>query len=81
MERHPVCEPDTPVEVPPNVELPICEPKPKVLGAKGLLLALQVCPNTDWDLNGLLDDCPKGLEEAYIFSYDVISKEEVGRKN
>lgn len=61
--------PNTPVEVPPNME-PV-EPKgvvvPNGLGAKGLLLALLVCPKTDWDPNGLLDDCPKGLVEPNIF--------------
>lgn len=55
--------PNTPVEVPPNKEPPVCEPKgvelPKGFGAKGLLLALLVCPKTDGDPNGLLDDCPK----------------------
>lgn len=55
--------PNTPVEVPPNKEPPVCEPKgvelPKGFGAKGLLLALFVCPKTDGDPNGLLDDCPK----------------------
>lgn len=56
--------PKTPVEVPPKMEPPVCEPKgvvlPKGLGANGLLLALLACPKTDWDPNGLLDDCPKG---------------------
>lgn len=57
--------PNTPVEVPPNTEPPVWEPKgfglPKEgLGANGLLLAL-VCPKTDWDANGLLDDCPKAV--------------------
>lgn len=63
--------PNTPVEVPPNMELPV-EPNgvvvvPKGLGANGLLLALFVCPKTDDDPNGLLDDCPKGLVEPNIF--------------
>lgn len=57
--------PNTPVEVPPKMELPVWDPKgvvlPKGLGANGLLLVLLVCPKTDWDPNGLLDDCPKGL--------------------
>ena len=58
--------PNTPVEVPPNIEPPVWEPKgvglPKEgLGANGLLLALLVCPKTDWDANGLLDDCPKAV--------------------
>lgn len=43
--------PNTPVEVPPNMEPPVCAPKgvvlPKGLGAKGLVVALLVCPNTD----------------------------------
>jgi len=55
--------PNTPVEVPPNKEPPVCEPKgvelPKSFGAKGLFLALLVCLKTDGDPNGLLDDCPK----------------------
>lgn len=42
--------PNTPVEVPPNMELPV-EPKgvvvPNGLGANGLLLALLFCPKTD----------------------------------
>lgn len=42
--------PNTPVAVPPNTEFPACEPNgdvlPKGLGAKGLLLALAVCPKT-----------------------------------
>lgn len=41
--------PNTPVDVPPNTEFPVCEPNgdalPKGLGAKGLL-ALAVCPKT-----------------------------------
>ena len=58
--------PNTPVEVPPNIDPPVCEPKgvglPKEgLGANGLLLALLVWPKTDWDANGLLDDCPKAV--------------------
>lgn len=65
--------PNTPVEVPPNMELAVCgAPKgvvvpPKGLGAKGLVLALLVWPKTDWDPNGLLDDCPKGLEPNILF--------------
>lgn len=55
--------PNTPVELPPNTEL--VKPKgvvvPNGLGAKGLLLALLVCPKTDWVPNGLLDDCPKAV--------------------
>ena len=43
--------PNTPVEVPPNMEPPVCAPKgvvlPKGLGAKGLVVALLVCPKTD----------------------------------
>jgi len=62
--------PNTPVEVPPKMEPPVCEPKgvvlPKGLGANGLLLALLVCPKTDWDPKGLFDDCPKGLVEPNI---------------
>lgn len=58
--------PNTPVEVLPKKELPVCDPKgvvlPKGLGAKGLLLALLVCPKTDCDPNGLLDDCPKAAK-------------------
>lgn len=58
--------PKTPVDVPPNKEPPVCEPKgvevPKGFGANGLLLALLVCPKTDGDPNGLLEDCPKGFE-------------------
>lgn len=41
--------PNTPVEVPPNTVFPVCEPNGDVLkglGAKGLLLALAVCPKT-----------------------------------
>lgn len=44
--------PNTPVDMPPKMEPPVCEPKglvvlPKGLGAKGLLLvALLVCPKT-----------------------------------
>jgi len=42
--------PNTPVEVPPNMELPVCEPNglvlPNGLGANGLVLEL-VCPKTD----------------------------------
>lgn len=56
--------PNTPVEVPPNMELPV-EPKgavaPNGLGENGLLLAL-VCPKTDWDPNGLLEDCPNAVQ-------------------
>lgn len=62
--------PNTPVEVPPKMEPPVCEPKGDVLpngfGANGLLFALFVCPKTDGDPNGLLDDCPKGLLEPNI---------------
>ncbi|GMQ02284.1 hypothetical protein CsSME_00048586 [Camellia sinensis var. sinensis] len=62
--------PKTLVEVPPKMEPPVCEPKgvvlPKGLGANGLLLALLACPKTDWDPNGLLDDCPKGLLDPNI---------------
>lgn len=58
--------PNTPVEVPPNMEPPVCAPKgvvlPKGLGAKGLVVALLVCPKTDWDPNGLLDDCPNAVK-------------------
>lgn len=63
--------PNTPVEVPPNIELPVCAPKgadvPKgVVGAKGLLLALLVWPNKDWDPNGLLpDDWPKAITTIF----------------
>ena len=53
------------VEVLPKMEPPVCEPKgvvlPKGLGTNGLLLALLACPKTDWDPNGLLDDCPKAV--------------------
>lgn len=42
--------PNTPVDVPPNTVFPVCEPNgdvlPKGFGAKGLLLALAVCPKT-----------------------------------
>ena len=43
--------PKTPVDMPPKIEPPVCEPKglvfpPKGLGAKGLLVALLVCPKT-----------------------------------
>ena len=60
--------PKTPVDMPPKIEPPVCEPKglvlpPKGLGAKGLLVALLVCPKTGWDPNGLLDDCPKAATE------------------
>lgn len=55
--------PKTPVDAPPNTEPPVAEPKgfglPKGFCAKGLLLALLVCPNTDCEPNGLVDDCPK----------------------
>lgn len=55
--------PNTPVEVPPNMELPV-EPKGVVVpnGLGGLLLAILVCPNTDWDPNGLLEDCPNAVQ-------------------
>lgn len=57
--------PNTPVEVPPNIEVPVCAPKgdvlPNGLGAKGLLLAL-VWPKTVWDPNGLVDDCPNAIQ-------------------
>jgi hypothetical protein len=58
--------PNTPVEVLPKNELPVCAPKgvvpPNGLGAKGLPPALAFCPKPDCDPNGLPDDCPKGLE-------------------
>lgn len=62
--------PNTPVEVPPNSEPPVWEPKgvglPKEdLGANGLLLGL-VWPN------GLLAGCPKGLVVPNIFVYIVL---------
>ena len=58
--------PNTPVEVPLNIDPPVCEPKgvglPKEgLGANRLLLALLVCPKTDWDANGQLDCCSKAV--------------------
>lgn len=57
------CAPNTPVDMPPKMEPPVCAPKglvlPKGLGANGLLLTLLVCPKTGWDPNGLLEDCPK----------------------
>ena len=57
--------PNTPVDVPPNMEPPVCEPNgavlPNGLGAKGLLLEL-VCPKTDWEPKGLDDDCPKAVD-------------------
>lgn len=60
--------PNTPVEVLPKNELPVCVPNgvvlPNGLGAKGLLLALVFCPKTDCDPNGLLDDCPKAAKTA-----------------
>lgn len=59
--------PNTPVDVPPNIELPVCEPKGDVLpngfAAKGLLFGLLLCPKTDGDPNGLLDDCPNAVSE------------------
>lgn len=65
------------MEVPPKIEEPVCEPKgvvvvltPKGLGAKGLLLALLLCPKTDGDPNGLLDDCPK----AVVTNFNPITK-------
>lgn len=62
--------PNTPVEVPPKMEVPVCEPKglvlPKGFGANGLLVALLLCPKTDWDPNGLLEDCPKAVEKNVI---------------
>lgn len=60
--------PNTPVDVPPNTVFPVCEPKgevlPNGLGAKGLLLALAVCPKTGWDAKGLEDGCPKAVYET-----------------
>lgn len=57
--------PKTPVDVPPKIEPPVCEPKGEVLpngcAAYGLLFALLVCPKTDGDPNGLLDDCPNAV--------------------
>lgn len=58
------------MEVPPNMEVPVCDPNgvvvlPNGLGAKGLLLEL-VCPNTDWEPNGLDDDCPKAVKRISI---------------
>nr|GFB11471.1 hypothetical protein [Tanacetum cinerariifolium] len=57
--------PNIPVDVPPKIKLPVCAPKgvaPKgVILPKGLLFALLVCPKTDGDPNGLLDDCPSFL--------------------
>lgn len=59
--------PKTPVDVPPNIELVVCEPKgfglPKGFGANGLVLELLVCPNTDWEPNGLLEDCPNAAQQ------------------
>lgn len=56
--------PNTPVEVPPKMEPPVCEPNglvlPKGLGANGLLLALLACPKAGCDPNAL-DDCPKAV--------------------
>lgn len=49
--------PKTPVDVLPNIELPVCEPKgfglPNGLGENGLVLLVLVCPNIDWEPNGL----------------------------
>ncbi|KAD4178471.1 hypothetical protein E3N88_27062 [Mikania micrantha] len=54
--------PNTPVDVPPKIELPVCDPKGDVLpngfAENGLLFGLLFCPKTDGDPNGLLDDCP-----------------------
>lgn len=65
--------PNTPVEVPPNKEPPVCEPKgvglPKGFGAKGLLFALLFCPKTDGDPNGLLDDCPKAVTKTNTLNF------------
>ncbi|KAL5981738.1 hypothetical protein ACLOJK_015801 [Asimina triloba] len=58
-------DPNTPVDVPPNMELPVGDPKGELLkglGAKGLLAALFVCPKIDWVPNGLLEDCPNAGE-------------------
>lgn len=53
--------PKTPVEVFPNIEAPVCEPKglpaPKGFGAKGLLVGL-LCPKGDWAPKDALGDCP-----------------------
>lgn len=59
--------------MPPKIEPPLCEPKglvlPKGLGAKGLLLALVVCPNVGCDPNGLLDDCPKAVRRPQYLAH------------
>lgn len=59
--------PNTPVEVLPKKELPVCAPKgvvvPNGFGAKGLLPALLLCPKTVCDPNGPLVACPKAANE------------------
>eukprot|EP01018_Ginkgo_biloba_P008456 Gb_07063 [translate_table: standard] len=54
--------PKTPVDVPPNIELPVCAPNglvfPKGLGVKGLVLAVLACPNAGCAPNGLELGCP-----------------------
>jgi len=57
--------PNTQVEVPPNMKLPVCEPNglvlPNGLGTNGLVLEL-VSPKTDWEPKGLDEDCAKAVE-------------------
>lgn len=59
------CVPKTPVEVPPKIEPLVCALKGDVLpngfGENGLLFALLVCPKTDGDPKGLLDDSPNAV--------------------
>lgn len=58
--------PKTPVDVLPNIELPVGDPNglglPKGLGLNGLLVALLACPNNVDCPNGLLEDCPKAAQ-------------------
>lgn len=74
--------PKTPVDVPPNIEPPDCEPKgfglPKGLGANGLVLELLVCPNSDWEPKGLLEDCPNGLVEPNMAANSLRSRRWTG---
>ena len=63
-------EPSMLVEVPQKNEVSVRETKgfmlPKGFGANGLLVSLLDCPKTNWDLNELLDDCPKAVDNNII---------------
>ena len=62
--------PNTPFEVPPDMELPVSDPnrvgQPDGLGSKRLLLELFCSPNTDWEELDGLDDLPNARVEDEV---------------